>query len=219
MSYILDALKKSEQERRQHKTAPDLSTIHQAAESDASASPLRYFIWLVLIATVGGAGWWGYSQLNRADMPKAQASMTQPQPAPKATATPKTAAAPVADRQAQALYQRDSAPQAQQVNQLYQTETKAPSPAAPIPPKENKNLPNIRDLPLSLQSQIAPMDYSAHVYSSDVSRGFAIINGKRRYREDQMENGLTVVTVLEEAVVMEYMGQLFMLDAMQSWPE
>ncbi|AFU99421.1 general secretion pathway protein GspB [Simiduia agarivorans] len=223
MSYILDALKKSEQERRQHAAAPDLSSIHQAADAHDSPSPLRLLLWLLVVVVLGVAVWAGYLVLNNQARSPSAVQTTQVTPAPPIATdrTRQNRAAP--DPQAQSLYKPDAGDGDEKVTQLYsQPEAVAPT-ATDTQPKaqstDTNRLPNIRELPLSVQSQIGPMDYSAHVYSSDVSRGFAIINGKRRYREDRMENGPTVVTVLEEAIVLEFMGQLFMLDAMQSWPE
>lgn len=211
MSYILEALKKSEQQRRQQSNAPDLGAIHQAPET-ADAKTAHWPLALLVMALIFGAGFWGYHIAKPSNPIPAPANR---EPIAPTVVQPPEALAP----NTQALYQ-DTPAKRDEVTQLYQAPEHAVQAKAEKNPatQESTKLPNIRDLPLTIQSQIGPMDYSAHVYSSDASRGFVIINGKRRYREDQLENGLMLVTVLEDKVVMAFMGQLFTLDAMQSWP-
>lgn len=225
MSYILDALKKSEQERRQHAAAPDLSSIHQASDAQEQPSALRFLVWTLLVLLLVIGAWGGYLVQHTNDAAPANTSSAAPTAStqPAIPDSRRRNGTTVDQSQAQALYKHEAGEKDIKVTRLYSEPEVANTPEtkprqAQKTPDTNR-LPNIRELPLSVQSQIGPMDYSAHVYSSDVSRGFAIINGKRRYREDRMENGATVVTVLEEAVVLEFMGQLFTLDAMQSWPE
>ncbi len=62
MSYILDALKKSEQERARG-AIPDIKTIHQPQPVEYN-KPSRwpYILLIVLLLSVGGLGFWIYQQ-------------------------------------------------------------------------------------------------------------------------------------------------------------
>jgi len=62
VSYILDALKKSEQERARG-TIPDIKTIHQPrAVEYKKTSHWPYILLIVLLLSAGGLGFWFYQQ-------------------------------------------------------------------------------------------------------------------------------------------------------------
>ena len=65
MSYILDALKKSEQERARG-AIPDIKTIHQPRHVESKkSSHWLYLALIVLLLNAGGFGFWIYQQHSR----------------------------------------------------------------------------------------------------------------------------------------------------------
>src|SRR5512147_692565 len=56
MSYILDALKKAEQERKRGKT-PDVMTEHEAREDSPKRRLWMYAVLVLFVAAAGSAGW------------------------------------------------------------------------------------------------------------------------------------------------------------------
>ena len=72
MSYILDALKKSEQERSRG-AIPDIRTIHQPPSAEyKTSSHWPYLLLIVLLINVGGLGVWIYQQNRQPSAPQVE---------------------------------------------------------------------------------------------------------------------------------------------------
>ena len=78
-------------------------------------------------------------------------------------------------------------------------------------------VPHISELPRSFQNTVPDIEYSAHVYSDNGGSGFAILNGSMRYKGYRVAQDLYLKDILAEGVVLEYQGTLFRLSAMKSW--
>lgn len=77
MSYILDALKKSEQERSRG-TIPDIKAIHRpAAAEPKKSSQWPYWILVVLLLNVAGLGYWIYHQNRQTAVANLQSNNLQ----------------------------------------------------------------------------------------------------------------------------------------------
>jgi general secretion pathway protein B len=77
VSYILDALKKSEQERSRG-TIPDIKAIHRPAAADPKkSSQWPYLILIVLLLNAAGLGYWIYYQNRKTTV--ADLEITNPQ--------------------------------------------------------------------------------------------------------------------------------------------
>ena len=87
----------------------------------------------------------------------------------------------------------------------------------PTPAESAVIIPSIYQLSLSLQASIPAIDYGAHIYATDNSSGFVILNGARARVGDSLANGVYVEKIEEEQVVLSYNGTLFALPAMKSW--
>jgi len=74
MSYILDALRKSERER----AAGRIPTLHGAAAPVPGRHPAVFWVLLLIVVVVAGAGWWWYRA------PGIAVTSTAPSPAPTA---------------------------------------------------------------------------------------------------------------------------------------
>lgn len=82
MSYILDALIKSEQQR-QLGVAPRLLTVHATSDSDAPAAFLKYGLLVAALIGAGVAiGWWHPWQQERLPSATASASARMPEAIP-----------------------------------------------------------------------------------------------------------------------------------------
>lgn len=88
----------------------------------------------------------------------------------------------------------------------------------PAVPAQKKAVGGPEALPQVLLSRIPKLNYSAHVYSNDESSGFAIINGRSRYKGDLLSDSLFVEAVEEDGVLLNIQGISFKLKAMKSWP-
>ncbi|UTA47762.1 general secretion pathway protein GspB [Simiduia sp. 21SJ11W-1] len=263
MSYILDALNKSEQERREQQQVPSLHAIHQP-EKRTTARP--HTLWLLLgaialCAAILAASWWllGERPGKPAKQPASpqvtqentlaaaiQASITQPEQAPQPLqATSEQEALPAALQSTPPQNTRPQRPKtapelqpqanSDAVVSLYTNPQVEPKTSPKAEPRTVNNLPPavasqaqaalavqqvlpISALPIATQQRLPEMYYSAHIYSNEEGKGFAIINDRSRYKGDVIGPGLFVQEVREEGVVLNFEGQAFLLNALTDWP-
>lgn len=223
MSYILDALKKSEQER-QRGSVPDLLTV----QAEIVQSPRRSFPWAYLIAAAvllnaGIAVWWllpapaGRPEVPAAAPVQQQASglkeerqlKAAEQPLPEGeTKQPKKEAAPhQADRTA---LPSNPAPEP----------TKAERPAVSsepvsIPPADPGRIYNLKELPAALQKGLPKFGLSAFMYASDPALRMVRINDQMMREGQELSPGLRLQEITAEGVVMTSQGYQFFISMKQ----
>ena len=78
-------------------------------------------------------------------------------------------------------------------------------------------IPSIYELDRLTKKNIPPLDYGAHIYATDNSSGFVILNGARRRAGDRLANGVYIEKIAEEDVILSHNGTVFSLPAMKSW--
>lgn len=187
MSYILDALNKSEQERQRSK-APGIDTIHRPAPTAEKRRGLVTTVLAVLVVVnIGAAVWWFESHRPTSAV---QATPGQP-PAtkPPATANP----APTTPR----------------------TDTAAT--ASPAPVVEPTNPVPIAQLPLDIQHQIPAMTFSSHIYSDDAQFRMVNINGRILHEGDMVSDEIRLVRITEDGVVLHYRDYTFEVSVLRDW--
>lgn len=214
MSYILDALKKAEQERDLGRV-PRLETLQDNAPRRTRALP-----WLVggiLLINVAALLWWlrpGAQHDATVPAPVRQASPPAVTPPRRATAAPAVVAAPVAAAPATV------APPAPVVSEPpvavpavpVVSEPPVAAPVArvvPEPPVAKPVAPLLRDLPADFRATVPPINLDVHVYATSAADRFVLINMKKYHEGDQLAEGPRIEEITEEGVVMNYQGQLF----------
>ena len=236
MSYILDALNKSEQERREQQQVPTLQALHPSTptENRTGLNLGLIIVATVLITCLLGAAVF-FSLTDTADTPPAINTQSE---APEraiasspSVATPMTASdsAPAAKRNPPPP--RSKATDTAAVDSLYSAplEPEAPTTITPqLRPEAAHQIKEafsqtaviraISDLPASVQMRLPNMYYSAHIYSAEEGKGFAIINDQSRYKGDVLGPRLFVQEVREDGVVLNFEGQSFLLEALTDWP-
>jgi general secretion pathway protein B len=236
MSYILEALKKSQAER-QLGNAP---TIHAVSIDVASAaqSPARSNVLWMAIAGVAVLGAAAFVMFNRPVPVPAQMVAAAPAPppaevvaaapvpspaqgvaaapvpspaqvaaaAPAPSPTPVTAAAPPRPLAASA----GPAPAA--------PEPKAPEtrPAAPKPvpaqvpvqatAASEENVRALHELPEALQREVPQVVFGGYMYSTNPDNRMLLIDKSLRHEGEQVAPGLVLEKLLPKAVVMNYKG-------------
>ncbi|MBK8971507.1 MAG: general secretion pathway protein GspB [Hahellaceae bacterium] len=270
MSYILDALRKSESDRYQEKL-PELggsAPIWLRKKKKNSVWP-----WVIVVALLLNAGVLAYLFWPRPTMPTpasepAPASEPTPasEPVPTATSTPASvsaAPAPVSEPVALAppaphQPQEDIAPpdepafQAAQpafvrqpiaplpedelsddapvdevvIGPGYQIRPSAEEQPVPqeaelsqedeLPQETPDDIPRIEDLSPADQQMIPALKFSSHIYSSNPESRRIVIN-QRYLREGQSVQGVRVVEVTEEGVVLGVSGMVFRIPVLRDW--
>ena len=211
MSYILEALKKSQQERSRGQV-PDLQTLHQSvAAADQGSSR-----WLHLL--LGGAlaasllaltfllGWLRPWSAPVASAPVVVAPATTPvanaipQSVPgKNMATPGVELAPQASTPS-AVTRADPV--------MSDVARQDVSPEA---------VPYIDQLPSMLQQSIPQMQFAGHVYSSNPQQRSVIINGHAMSEGDELMAGMRLQQITPDSVIFDYQGQLFRVAVLHDW--
>ncbi|HNP36830.1 MAG TPA: general secretion pathway protein GspB [Woeseiaceae bacterium] len=211
MSFILDALRKSESERQQQAPA-SLSTIPDSQRS----APAPRWLWplagLLLINAVIVA-----AMLLKTDAsPPTVLPAAQP-PQPEVNAVP---------RQADFVARLDKVRQSRPTQAVPTTDLEAPASAArqgsrntevspenesPVVTAGVATLPSFDEVRLSGRLALPEMRIDLHVYNAVPERRFVSIN-QNRYREgDTLTDGPTVREITREGVILDYQDTEFVL--------
>ena len=215
MSLILDALKKSEQERRRDK-GPDLQTIHQPV---VTRVPRRSSgaIWggLVLLVNAAALGYWWQQRppapTNVAPAPAAAAPA--PVAAPPAAAAPEAAPAPAAA--GAALPAPGTATVASDAEFTHITPG-AGTAGADIAATEMR-IEEVDELPEDVRNNLPAMTFSFHVYSSTPQQRTIIINNRRMREGEEISSGLVLQQITEDGVILLFAGHRIHISVLSGW--
>lgn len=213
MSLILEALRKSEAERRRD-SAPDVALeLPPAPARSARAAPA--WLWPLLAATVALAvlgSWWGANRIARGDAATASTpAVREPQaPAPEDAGLPR-----IVPHAAPAATTAPARPQATQPAVAIQAPAPQPE-AAPVaratpafaPPVTASSSPAASPAPAPdiAATALPPVKLSMHMWDADPARRFVILDGQRMGEGDR-SGGLSVIAIDRTGVVVERDGQ------------
>jgi len=224
MSYILDALRKSEEERRQGKV-PDLGQQVQLIHPPRK-KPVSPIVWITLALVI-----------NAVVMAFIFWPGTVPVILAPESASPAVAQGPVAgdDSVAISSLAEDAGGVDEGSDALAQsglTETlpareERPTlivPAASIPEDrqvmpdypDTGRVPHLVELPLAFQKSVPDLTFNSHIYSSSPSARRVMINS-RSLRVGDRFSGLVVEDITEEGVVLSKDGQRFRVGIVRDW--
>jgi general secretion pathway protein B len=219
MSLILDALRKSEAERRRGE-APSLYA--QSPVPTTRRRPAWHALLPVafgVLVLMGVATYW-----LRDDAPVTKEELVkdaqQPSPVPSiqtsgAPATPP----PPAAVEAPTLPAAQAAPARPNVDALVKPTTEkpvvAPAPVVAAPPATSEapaedSLPPVTVLDPSTRSSLPPLKLSMHVYNIDPGRRFAILDGQRVTEGSQIGAAI-VLEIRRDGVVLDVAGKRVLL--------
>jgi len=226
MSYILDALRKSEQERHPGTPAPPGGPVHNVSLPWRGGWLLVIGIILLLFLLAAAVVFW-HSTVKRISSEAAVAA-TSPTEAPPA-APP--AAEPVAEIPPPVTAVKKESP----VRDLAE-QTQVPVPVIPKKPStaprrkvtavkqrpssqadgpgmllETDNAPLLQQMPPEMQRAIPPMAVTIHVYSSQESQRILFINNREYHQGSLIDGGARVEAIVPDGVVLSYQGERFKL--------
>ena len=220
MSYILDALKKSEQERGRG-SAPSVQTLHTIG-IDSPTSRTHYWPHVLLFAVfvnLGALLYFIISDTREDSAIEAPRTLIQTDPTTVAVTQAATAAvateslAPVDE---DVFYKRITMPSvAQTVAQA--TPKVIETTAAPAYSPAEASLLQRDELPESIQQHIPIMEFSAHVYSSNPMHRSIVINGRYMEEGDQLASDLTLSEITPKGAIFDFQGQLFHQNVVSAW--
>jgi general secretion pathway protein B len=235
MSYILDALRKSETERRQGRV-PDLGQqvqlIHRPRRKRVSPALWISLALLVNAGVLGYVFWPGFPPEEPMAVQTETAPETAPPPLDAVTTAPEPATAvrsPAPDKPVAGTGNPVDAP----------ARPPATDPvAAPVPreratiivpsagssgnspsqsaPEQAGRVPHLVELPLSFQKSVPDLTFNSHIYSSSPSSRRVMINNAY-LRIGESVAGLRVEDITEEGVVLSRNGQRFRVGVVRNW--
>jgi general secretion pathway protein B len=231
MSYILDALKKSEQERG-HGTAPSVQTLH-ATGSHYHASKTHWWPYVLLAAIAVNLAALLYFMLIDTDVsPSAhnpQDSVITAQNESEAALVPSTLQDGVprlSEAAEEIVYKPVLMPASTPV---IAQETGRPAEFAPTPVRVSAPKPAVTqrdallvvpqrdELPADIQQHIPIMEFSAHVYSSNPLHRSIVINGRVMEEGDMFASDLLLSEITPKGAIFDYQGQLFHQNVVSAW--
>lgn len=228
MSYILDALRKSERQRQ----VGEVPRVHTVQES-YSAEPARRNPWilvavLAILANIGVGGWlwWQHQQSTdgvapdtsntpvSAQQPSAASSAPAAAPNPSPALSPPPATQPVlaprrASPPATTSLPAAAAPELDEIVVFESLE----QPSAPPAPAADRypDLVDISQLSGPLHLAMLALELNVHVYDPSPSQRFVLINMKRYAEGHALPQGPVIEEITPDGVVLAYQGQRFLL--------
>jgi len=194
MSYILDALNKSEQERRTQKT-PDLSSIHRALPARNVNSKRWYIgIGLVLVSiNIAGLAWW---QLTSKPVILTTTPAIQTMPSQSASGQ--------IDRSVSKIMPPDPSSN-QRRNEQAPSMTITPS----LSNSANGQVIPASQLPMNIQRTVPELTISSHVYSDDPSLRMVNINGSMMNEGEYIAEDFLLDEITEEGAIIRHQNYRF----------
>jgi general secretion pathway protein B len=196
VSYILDALKRSERSRQLHRPL-----AYRSEQPSAPAVPMALVVSLGAVLLAGAVGtifWW-------------RASPPTPDPEMALAGT-------TARRSASASVSSGSAPQAagrvagDGASMRLARAVLDPTRSAPLPGRDDAGpIPLLSAMPSDFQERLPPMEVNIHVFSPDPSQCILSINNRPYRQGDEITGGAVVEEIVPDGVVLYYDGQRFRL--------
>ncbi|MSQ92045.1 MAG: hypothetical protein EXR87_03795 [Gammaproteobacteria bacterium] len=214
MSFILDALRKSELER-QRQSGPSIAEL-PVARDDRRLPRALLAIGLLLVVNVGVLLFFLLRDTSGALPAVETTSTTAPVVATPAAAVSTPAPAdtvpavdsPVVDAQViepEVMPEATLPPPAPDPTLLPDASvTYSPGPADDMPPP-------IADLPAQVTAGMPELSVDLHIYSDDPAKRVVFINGRRYQRGGVLVEGPTVEEINREGAVLSYHGRRFLL--------
>lgn len=207
MSFILDALKKSETERQQQGGA-EFSTV---PTSSPKSGALRWLWLLGLLLAINVAVLLGLL-LQRDDPPDATTTIEVPDrhdsPIPSQAAVPaEDTARSFAEQVAEA---RQEQPPAQEPADAVTPQPTA-TPAPITTRGTSSGLPTIDQLRLDGSLQLTELHVDIHVYSDTPGERFVFINMVKHREGSLLDEGPVVTEITTDGVILKYDGRSFLL--------
>ncbi len=220
MSYILDALKKSDQERQQG-NSPNLHSTHGPILPGKPSIPpfKRATFWVVsggvLLVCLGITVFFFqfHPDLSKKNTPKITDPPLISSKAQPAQAPPSLQASP-----GKAVGNATSAPQVT-VKEQDKVVLSIPVQSTPAEPRaaleteaQQTSLPYLKDLSGILQAEIPSFNFVGHTYSENPAQRMIIANGKIVREGDVIAADTYLREITWEGVIIEYKGTRFRVD-------
>ena len=202
MSYILDALNKSEEEKQQHRT-PSLNTIHQKPnrKRTQNRSWTAILSLLILMNLVGLMIWLFFfsGSSSRPTLSRIQPDMSS---SPVSTAPSRRTPSSVVPSVTPPELTSSNSGRAQI------------SPSVSLEkPLESAAVPDL------INQEIAAIRFSSHIYASDADLRMVVINGQPLRENARFGSVLELSQITEDGVIIQYQDHSIPVNVLSQWAE
>ncbi len=246
MSYILDALRKSETERRQGRV-PDLGQQVQMIHKPRKKSvPVMVWVALALVLNAAILAWvfWPRASVIAIQEPAgpsgestvsvvevepiaSEPEPVKPEPEPSLQSSPSATSTGSDDSLANAIeipVPRVAEPPVDDTSRERPTvivpTPREPSAINPSSAADNdvaaERTPHLVELPLSFQKRVPDLIFNSHIYASEPSSRRVMINDNY-LRPGESFSGITVERITEEGVELSMDGRRFRVGVVRNW--
>ncbi len=198
MSYLLEALKKSDKERKRG-AIPDLQADHSrpSVRRKRKRTSSWYFVGVVALALSCGGGlfWWQYgNQATRSDesLPETAVSVVEKEVSVVIPNGQKASPAVVATVEPEPVVDENK-------------ETIPVVAVAFVPPL-------LDELPVTVRAAIPDLSFAGHVYSDVPQKRLIIINNRIVREGDLVVTGLTLEEIYNKGVILRYNSSVFRVE-------
>ena len=222
MSYILDALKKSEQERG-HGSAPNVQTLHSSGLNYHSNKTQLwpYFLLAAIVINLAALFYFIIAKTDvEATAQEQQDIITESKPATSGTTqTGKDNNVHVtvhaSDQAETIVYKPVSMPGTDRKTVIASTQS-AVSESRQLQDSRN-TVVEMDELPFDVLQHIPALEFSAHVYSSNPLQRSIVINGHFMEEGDRLAGDLFVNEITPDGAIFEIQGRLFHQAVVSAW--
>ncbi len=192
MSYILDALKKSDQQRQRGAT-PTIPPAQAAVAAPGKSFSVYYAVLAVVLLCAGIAiGWL---------RPWQEAQTVAESSAVSAAIPEQTSPRPVQPVPVEAPVQKLPVPVAPVITQQ--------APPSPVNTEPEQEALHIYELPSAIQQALPDMTIQLHSYSSKPENSIVSINSRMMKEGESLEPGLRLEQITPDGVIFSYKGYRF----------
>jgi general secretion pathway protein B len=194
MSYILDALKKSDQQRQRGAT-PTLPTAQSTVTVPKQSFPVYYGVLAGVLLCAGIAIGWLHPW--QAEQPMHAAAPFAARPVPP---TPNQVSPPL---------RPDQPGMANKPEQTLPVPDMAPPPASPAVAVQDQKAVALSELPPAIRQEIPAMTIQLHSYSNKPINSIVSINSRMMKEGESLAPGLKLEQITPDGVIFSYKGYRF----------
>ena len=207
MSYILDALKKSDQERKQG-DVPNLQTVHLAVVPEQKSPWPMYALILFLLMSLAFVIGILISEKNELGLMSEKNKVQLP------VASVQNEVEIIEKKKIVSVEPEDAISQEKAVITTVITRDNQ---SKSMQDSEVSEIAYLHELHDYQQQLIPEMSFAGHVYSSAASSRSVIINGRVMSEGESLMEGMVVDKITSNGVVFRFNDLLFRVDVLQDW--
>ena len=202
MSYILDALNKSEEEKQQHRT-PSLNTIHQEPNRKRTQNrSWTAILSLLILMNLVGLMIWLFFFSGSSSRPTLSRTQPDVSSSPVSTAPSRRTPSSVAPSVTPPELTSSTSGRAQI------------SPSVSLEkPLESAAVPDL------INQEIAAIRFSSHIYASDADLRMVVINGQPLRENARFGSALELSQITEDGVIIQYQDHSIPVNVLSQWAE